>query len=54
MANKIHNANMTLAEILREEPEPATITPLKGGEPTEAEAEAAFEELFKDLWRKNT
>lgn len=30
MANRIHNTNMTLDEILREE-EPAKVTPLKGG-----------------------
>jgi hypothetical protein len=53
MANQIHNTNMTLDEILREEPEPTTVTPLKGGNPTEVEAEAAFDELFKDIWRKN-
>lgn len=53
MANRIHNANMTLDEILKEEEEPAKVTPLKGGEPTEAEAEAAFEELFTDIWRRN-
>lgn len=52
MANQIHNTNMTLEEILRE-PEPATVTPLRGGDPTEEEAEAAFEELFKEIWRKN-
>lgn len=47
MANKIHNCNMSLDEILAEE-EPANITPLYGGDPTVEEAEKAFDDVFKD------
>jgi hypothetical protein len=47
MANKIHNAGMTLEEILSEE-EPAEVTTLYGGDPTVEEAEKAFDELFKE------
>jgi hypothetical protein len=47
MANKIHNCNMSLDEILSEE-EPAEITTLHGGDPTHEEAEKAFDEVFKE------
>lgn len=47
MANKIHNAGMTLEEIFSEE-EPAEVTTLYGGDPTVEEAEKAFDDLFKE------
>lgn len=47
MANKIHNAGMTLEEIMSEE-EPAEVITLYGGDPTHEEAEKAFDEVFKE------
>ena len=52
MANRIHNLGMTLDEILDETP--AKVTTLNGGVVTPEEEEQAFEELFEELWRKNT
>lgn len=46
MANKIHNCNMSLEEVLAEEE--LVVTPLYGGNPTQEEAEQAFDELFKE------
>lgn len=47
MANKIHNCNMSLDEILNED-EPAEVTTLYGGDPTHEEAEKAFDDMFKE------
>jgi hypothetical protein len=51
MANTKHNLNMTLEEILKEEP--AKVTPLKSGVPTPEEEAEAFKDLFEEFWRKN-
>lgn len=47
MANKIHNCDMSLDEILAEE-EPAKVTTLHCGDPTIEEAEQAFNEVFRE------
>ena len=52
MANTKHNCNMSLDEILNED-EPAEVTTLYGGKATQEELEAAFDEIFKNEWRKN-
>ena len=47
MANKIRNANMSLDEILSED-EPAEVTPIVCGSVSQAEAEKAFDDMFRE------